>query len=212
MSLDSSQGAKGNTYSNFSYATYGQQQQYVGSDGSYAAGASPSLSAEDFPPIRVNSSASQPKKPGAPYSGDGNKYYNQQTSPQKAYPQSVGGHLKMTGASRMQSNNYYMPDAEVPYYYQGGQAQRGQYSQTAPLYSNPSQQMQHHQAQAIATQHAAASQILAQQTGRRPIHSFFMSDTLRSDMQKKTLLLLRGSNPDGSFILVNQACQSRAST
>eukprot|EP01122_Echinamoeba_exundans_P014171 TRINITY_DN6365_c0_g1_i1.p1 TRINITY_DN6365_c0_g1~~TRINITY_DN6365_c0_g1_i1.p1 ORF type:complete len:670 (+),score=153.29 TRINITY_DN6365_c0_g1_i1:180-2189(+) len=36
--------------------------------------------------------------------------------------------------------------------------------------------------------------------GRKLIQSFFMSDTLRSDLQKKTLLQLRGTNPDDPLV------------
>jgi hypothetical protein len=208
--------AKGNPYSSYVNPYSGYSQQYGLSDpGTYQPGVSPSLSADDFPPIRVGQVSGAPKKGAVPmggYAPDGNKYYNPQTSPQKSYPQSMGQTMKMPpGNPRLGGNGYYVPDnsAAIPemYYYPSGSGMQQPPQQRAPSF-NPMSQLYSAgapgpmQPQAGPPQPTTPSQLPSQQPqqapGRRPIHSFFMSDTLRSDMQKKTLLLLRGSNPDGT--------------
>ena len=55
----------------------------------------------------------------------------------------------------------------------------------------------------VAAQGQAAAAVQQQQQpppGRKQIQSFFMSDSLRSDLQKKTLLMLRGTNPDDPLV------------
>lgn len=158
------------------------------------------LNVDDFPPM-----------PRAPTNAVYNRGYPVQTKnqhggnqPQPQMPQQQQQHQQKYYKNQQQHHHQAQhqqssqPVSAVP---QRLSNQAAAYTPLSPdVSSDPSMFSQSHNLNRSFGSSSHQPSAAAPPPGRKLIQSFFMSDTLRTDLQKKTLLQLRGTNPEDPLV------------